>query len=270
LVNNCQALFEVQRVTMDITELITRLHDLGVDIPTYTIKRWAFTENVIPQPKQPKLQGRGYASNWSEEALEEAAAVWAMRYCNCKILSPNAVTPKIIGNVKLIAQAVFIHPHPFYRIIERMIDGLWPDEPFTYKDVEMKLVKDNKFNRLTITYIAALEKARRGISVREPRRMILKQDILERRPVCQVILDRMLAEEAEKRDRKLTRGEVRLVERRYEKAIVPPGVNFDMDVDLKPTKAECDEIELRVRQLGMKKFVDSRKFAMRRARIAVR
>jgi hypothetical protein len=198
-----------------------------------------------------------------------------MKECNrdCKgnTIPPKAVTPETIGNVQLIAREAFLHPHPFYRITDRMIDGLWPDDPLTYNDVEMKLVSDEKYNQLTCAYIAAVSKARRSIPVREPRRVILKEDILERDHVrlpesqSKAILDRRLAKLAEKKGRKLTLGEVRLAKRLHEKFVkgTSPIVCSDIDIELEPTDAVCDKIELWVRQPGAKKWMDSRKLVMR-------
>ena len=222
----------------------------------------------------------GRFTDWSEDALVEAAAVWAVKYCNrdCKgnVIPWKAVTPATIGTVQLIAREVYSSPHPFYKIAERMIDCRWEDppsfNPFTYKDVEMKLVRDEKRNRLTVTYIAAVEKARRGTPVTEPRRVILKQDILKRTRVSlrksesRAILEKMLAQSAQEKGRKLTPDEVRRAERVHEKAanrISPVVCTSPMHIDLEPTNAECDEIELWVRQPGSDEWVDSRKLVMR-------
>jgi hypothetical protein len=222
----------------------------------------------------------GRYTEWSKDALVEAAAVWATKHQNrdCKgnAIPPKSVSREIIGTVQLIARDVYKHPHPYYRIKDRMIDGLWPDPPFTYKDVEMKLVRDDKLNQLTRAYIAAVEKARRGISVTGPKRVILKEDISERDDVhldesrSKARLDKKLAEAAEKKGQELTRDEVQRIEKFYQNfERTSAVVCSDISTEIQPTKTNCDEIELWVRQPSSKTWVDSRKLAMRCARVVI-
>jgi hypothetical protein len=68
---------------MTINELLEQLKKLGINnpaIPEKTIKRWAFTEGIISKPTPAQAKGRGQAADWPEEALEEVAAVWAVRH----------------------------------------------------------------------------------------------------------------------------------------------------------------------------------------------
>jgi hypothetical protein len=219
-----------------------------------------------------KLQGR--VTDWSDDALVETAAVWATKHHNrdCKgnAIPPKSVTPHIIGTAQLTARDAYVSPHPYYRITDRMIDSLWPDDPFTYRDVEMKLVPDNKLNQLTCAYIAAVEKARRGISVKEPKRVILKQEIFEREhahpkdPGSKLIVERMLAQLPQKIGREPTLEEKKRAKQAYQKLVkgTSPVVCSTLTTDLKSTDAECDEIELWVCESG-KKWLDSRKLAIR-------
>jgi len=69
---------------MKLITLIERLNRLGVEkISKSTVKRWAFDEKMITMPVDMHGNkykgGRERATNWPEEALEEAAAVWAVR-----------------------------------------------------------------------------------------------------------------------------------------------------------------------------------------------
>ena len=228
-------------------------------ISSYLQRNSAMNSDSDKRQTEGRLPGR--RTDWSEDALVEAAAIWAMKHCNGLIcpkegkIPPKAVTPKIIGTVQLIAREVYLHPHPFYRIRESMLDGLWPDELFTYKDVEMKLFSDEKLNRLTHAYISAVEKARRKISVRELRRVVLKEDILERD-----YLDPSLSNAVSEtqRGRKPPPSLEKLIESRAKN----PVVRCDIDIDLEATNAECDEIVLLVREPGSEEWVDSRKLVI--------
>lgn len=198
----------------------------------------------------------GRPTDWSKDALVEAAAVWAMKHCNGKIL-PKAVTPEIIGNVQLIAREVYSSPHPLYRIKERVIDSRWPDDPFTYTDVEMKLVRDDTLHELTVTYIAALEKAWWGISVRQPMRVVLKEDILERDHPDLSLSKAMFETRLAREDRRLTPFLEEMVERTAKNPVVQSTICIK-----KPTDAKRDEIVLLVRQPGSEEWVDSRKLVI--------
>ncbi len=285
---------------MDDAQLTKRLDDLGTPTTIDELRRYAAQGLIAAPPiryqRRRKKVGKPPNSvkaakegrilqearlgrlprDWPEQALEEAAAVWSMRYCNGNVcpkgekIPPKEVTREWINTVKQFAQDVYVRPHPFYRLIDRMIDDIWPDKPFTYKDVEMKLDKDDTLHRLTVTYIAALEKARRGIPMKQPMRIILKRDILEREHILlpeflsKAHLDRMLAKAAKHRGRKLTRDEVRQVKQLHESlGQTSPGVSSDLDIDLESTDAGCDGIVLKVRQPGEKEWMDSRKLAMR-------
>lgn len=218
--------------------------------------------NADSDRRQTERRPPGRRTDWSEDALVETVAIWAMKHCNGNIcpkeggIPPKAVTPEIIGTVQLIARDVYLHPHPFYRIKERMLDGLWPDEPFTYKDVEMKLASDEKLNRLTYAYISAVEKAQRKISVRELRRVVLKEDIFERDYLDPSLSNAVFEIQ---RGRKPTPSLEKLIESRAKN----PVVRCDIDIDLEATNAECDEIVLLVREPGSEEWVDGRKLVIK-------
>ena len=86
--------------------------------------------------------------------------MWSMKYYNGNVcpkeekILPKAVTLEWINAVKQFAKHVYVSPHPFYRLTDRMIDDIWPDDPFMYKDVDMKLDKNDTLHRLTVTILA--------------------------------------------------------------------------------------------------------------------
>ena len=90
---------------MKLITLIERLDQLGAEkISKSTIKRWAFDEMMITMPVDKhgnKFKGgRQRATDWPEEALEEAAAVWAVRH-NERGVQIAAEKARIIKNLAL-------------------------------------------------------------------------------------------------------------------------------------------------------------------------
>jgi hypothetical protein len=67
---------------MDHDEFSDRLSEIGLspkDLPRSTLRNWA-REGLIPGPSPYSKKGRsGRFRNWPQEAVEEAAAVWALR-----------------------------------------------------------------------------------------------------------------------------------------------------------------------------------------------
>jgi hypothetical protein len=100
---------------MDIKELIQRLKKLGINessIPERTIKRWAFIERSIPKPTTAQLKGPGQTSDWSEEALEKVAAVWAVRHNEKGV----RITKARLDIIKRLAELVCTGGYVIYRL----------------------------------------------------------------------------------------------------------------------------------------------------------
>jgi hypothetical protein len=66
---------------MRFEDMIARLKKLDVTAPPGTIRRWATEKLVTPPTRRPrsKGEGRGTTSDWPDQALEEIAAVWALK-----------------------------------------------------------------------------------------------------------------------------------------------------------------------------------------------
>lgn len=159
-------------IPLDIDELVARLQQLGIeDMPKNTLKRWAFTEKVVTQPTTPKLKGRGFKSNWRENAVEEAAAVWAIR--NCGVMKPNTLTKKRIEIIRSVAAKLDDEPFAIYT--PTSMAGPLSTKRFAAKDIEMKFLNEkcegldlfpgeekedkvNNLNKLVVTWIATVEK----------------------------------------------------------------------------------------------------------------
>jgi hypothetical protein len=66
---------------MDSDELVSQLHNLGIDVPKGTLRRWA-SEGLIKGPEPVGRKGRrGRFMSWSSESLEQAAAIYVIRDC---------------------------------------------------------------------------------------------------------------------------------------------------------------------------------------------
>ncbi len=64
---------------MDSDELVSQLHNLGIDVPKGTLRRWA-SEGLIRGPEPVGRKGkRGRFMSWPSESLEQAAAIYVIR-----------------------------------------------------------------------------------------------------------------------------------------------------------------------------------------------
>ena len=129
---------------MDLEELQSRLRELGVDIPQNTLKRWGY-DGLIPRPeryKHGKGSGKkGRAASWSEDAVTEAAAIWAIR--NGKIIK-TALLRKLIPYIKHSALHVYEYPMAVYAL--PVADPNHPTLRATYRDITMTLPYDHYKN----------------------------------------------------------------------------------------------------------------------------
>jgi hypothetical protein len=65
---------------MDFQELQRRLREVDVNVKDGTLRRWATTNLIIGPTRNSKPGRRGAVWDWHQESLEEAAAVWTLRY----------------------------------------------------------------------------------------------------------------------------------------------------------------------------------------------
>lgn len=138
---------------MNIEEIITRLHTLGVDIPPGTLRRWA-AEGLISAPQRTQNpHGRGRLSDWPETTVEEAAACWALRHFNTRWATPtvDAIkrTRRLVGKLR---------ETPF----DILKAGLKPDGNramffFSYE-----------LHPLIVLWVTTVEKARHGWPIQKP------------------------------------------------------------------------------------------------------
>ncbi|MGA9079817.1 MAG: hypothetical protein WB581_06270 [Halobacteriota archaeon] len=66
---------------MRFEDMTAELKELAVTVAPGTIRRWATEKLVKPPTRNPrsKGEGRGTTSDWSDQALEEIAAIWAIK-----------------------------------------------------------------------------------------------------------------------------------------------------------------------------------------------
>jgi len=138
---------------MNIEDITTRLHSLGVDIPPGTLRRWAAEGLISPPQRTQNPHGRGRLSDWPEASVEEAAACWALRHFNTRWATPtvDAIkrTRRLVGKLR---------DTPF----DILKAGLKPDGSramffFSYE-----------LHPLIVLWVTAVEKARRGWHIQKP------------------------------------------------------------------------------------------------------
>jgi hypothetical protein len=66
---------------VNFRELLARLKELDVTVPPGTIRRWVTEGHITPPARRPKSKGEGpgTVSDWSQQTLEEIAAIWAVK-----------------------------------------------------------------------------------------------------------------------------------------------------------------------------------------------
>jgi len=167
---------------MNLVELQSVLYDLGADIPQNTLKRWGY-DGLIRRPqryKKGKGGGKGRAVSWTWDAVAEAAAIWAIKNAGILKAPPSK---KMIDAIKLTEYAVYQWPPAKYSPPP-------PGTKITAESVRVKFVDDERqdldsypgrtpaersdlLNSLVVVWICAIEKARRGMSLQKPARVVL-------------------------------------------------------------------------------------------------
>jgi hypothetical protein len=154
---------------MDHKDFTDQLTEVGLDskkLPRSTLRNWA-REGLIPGPEPYTKKGRqGRFRNWPDEAVEEAAAVWALR----NLKAGWFLSPPPSEKVKRIKfEADSIHKK------------LKNDEDFSRHFVEKSFdpegrvgdyLKSYDLHPFIVTRIATIEKVRHIKSVRETAKVV--------------------------------------------------------------------------------------------------
>ena len=91
---------------MNIKELKKRLDEIGIKVSEKTLRRWGdkgLIKNHLPQSVR---TGRSHSEEWREDAFEEAAAVWALRYRGLV----KALSKEKIDEIRRVAERVYASP----------------------------------------------------------------------------------------------------------------------------------------------------------------
>jgi hypothetical protein len=97
---------------MHIEELREQLQEMGVNVSEKTLRRWGDNGIIENHRRNLPHTGRGNAEDWPEEALEEAAAAWAVFNYEKGV----RVTPKMVKVVKQAVSYVYSGAFPSYEI----------------------------------------------------------------------------------------------------------------------------------------------------------
>jgi hypothetical protein len=160
---------------MNIDEFRAKLRKLGVDIPPQVLKNWAYSELDIIQAPVPAKHGkgsgiRGRSAAWDEEDIPTVAAVWAIRH------HPTVKYRPMLELVPCIKQAVRMT----YETSTAGYDI--PADTASYKQIKLTLqgrpeslrerISEEKWQALLLMWIAAIEKAKRGIPINQPKQIV--------------------------------------------------------------------------------------------------
>jgi hypothetical protein len=192
------------------SQLVRKLETLGVPVPIATLRLWA-SEHIIPnyeqhqpsnkprlkkfvgarpkkgsdaakkrQEKRQKLEENGEkvrpgrpCSLWLSETVEQAAAVWAVRYSG--LTKPRALTTEMIEAIKRAAASLDERPFAVYTLPS--IIGPLSTQRIASEDIKMKFVREDYdrldlfpgadntekadfLNKLVVIWVAAIEKVR--------------------------------------------------------------------------------------------------------------
>jgi hypothetical protein len=164
---------------IEIAELQARLQAIGVDVPRSTLSRWGYDKReIIPRPTRFKRgtgsKKSGPAAWWDEQAVYEAAAVYAVLHSSRTIGHPPL---SIIPHIKSAARQPYESPTAGYNITQISSDVKNKKEA-TYKSIEVSFGFPTSLGKepaewqvLLTTWIAAIEKAKRGIRIDTPQQI---------------------------------------------------------------------------------------------------
>ncbi len=122
---------------MKLVEALAQLSNLGVKVSPNTLKRWAYTEKVIPKPSPTFTADRASGADWSTDLVEEAVAVWAVRQSTHERLSK-----KMIDVIRFTEQRVYWDGYAIYVIPPLGISLKHPSE-IPYKSVRLQFVSED-------------------------------------------------------------------------------------------------------------------------------
>jgi hypothetical protein len=159
---------------MNIDEFRAKLRTMGVDVPAQVLKNWAYSDLDIIHPPVPVKHGkgsgiRGRSASWNEKDIPTVAAVWALRHHPTVKYRPML---ELVPHIKQAARWPYETPTTGYDISAGIT---------SYEQIKISLqgrpdhlrenLSEEKWQALLLTWIAAFEKAKRGISIKKPQQI---------------------------------------------------------------------------------------------------
>ena len=159
--------------SVNIEDFRAKLRDLGINVPAQVLKNWAYTDRVIPAP-EPVKHGtgsgiRGRSASWNEEDIPTVAAVWALRHHPIVKYRPIL---ELVPHIKEAARITYETPRAGYYI---------PAGVMSYEEITVMLksrpeplserLSEDKWQLLLLTWVATIEKAKRGIQIDTPKQV---------------------------------------------------------------------------------------------------
>ena len=172
---------------MNLEELQERLHDIGVDINQNTLRRWGYSKlELIPRPERythgPGTGEKGPRASWTEQAVYEAAAVYSVLHTPRTAGHPPQ---SLIPYIKSYARQPYDSPTAGYNITHISSDVKNKKEA-TYKSIEVSFGFPTSLGKepaewqvLLTTWIAAIEKAKRGINIDTPKQVLFHWESID-------------------------------------------------------------------------------------------
>ena len=177
-------------------ELRTRLLQLGADVPLSTLRRWA-SDGLIPKPIQdykprkrqvghPKREAEahpGRFSYWTQESLEAAASVWAIRHlARPTDWSEDQMLVVTETSQKDVSKDVIVRGQQMARSVHALLytdckkaanrfrTYLWPGGFSSQEEDQPKILNfgENRLYSLIPIYIHASERVRHHIALSTP------------------------------------------------------------------------------------------------------
>jgi hypothetical protein len=155
---------------MDFHELQSRLREVDVEIEDGTLRRWAATKLIVGPKRDPRPGRQGARWNWPQKAVEEAAAVWALRHLKLDRFysKPSLDT---IKRVKFEAKAIHEKYKKDAEFHENFPAKIY-EKSFDTEGNERYYLKSFGLHPFIITWIVTVEKVRHKKSVKEPANVI--------------------------------------------------------------------------------------------------
>ena len=158
---------------MDLEQLHDRLIAIGVDVPQNTLRRWGYDKRgIIPRPERythgPGSKKSGPAASWSEQAVYEAAAVYAVLHSSRTIGHPPL---SIIPHIKSAARQPYESPMAGYRFSLQAAADAHAVITVNFGYDKSLGPEPAGWQEVLATWIAAIEKAKRGIRIDTPQQV---------------------------------------------------------------------------------------------------